>query len=348
MGTRWSMAKSSLQAGGLAGPQWGFVALAPVLIVWTSSAVASEVRCVRADQAVRRVVIEVQDPNQNVPCEVVYWKDTEQPGVRNVLWNAQTDAAFCKRKADELVGKLEAVGWKCTSRDEPTEAATGPSPQSEPPPDSAQSTSEANVAAARRPDDAGTGQAMAAPDTPTMAKPSDTPTSVKEATPTVRAALAPQRPEGAPSVERTAASPPATALDTIIEQNLVRLNDGVDGRFAAEIGDYGDLDGDGLEDGLVFFTYESERLGQARFIAAYLFDGESYALAATKPLAGSDEDVQGAEIESIEDGMISLRLNVLEPGDAACCPSGIRQQTLVLRGGQLVEARSTAATENRS
>jgi len=339
MGTRWSMAKSSLQVGGLAGPRWRFVALAPVLIAWASSAVASEVRCVRADQTVRRVVIEAQDPNRNVPCEVVYWKDTEQPGVRNVLWNARTDAAFCRRKADELVGRLEEVGWKCTPRGEPTEGATGPSPQSETPPDTAQSAAEPNVAAARRPDDAGTGQPMAAPDTPT---------SAKEATPAVRAALAPQRPEGPPSLGRTAAPPPATALDAIIEQNLVRLNDGVDGKFAAEIGDYGDLDGDGLDDGLVFFTYESERLGQARFIAAYLFDGDTYTLAATKPLAGSDEDVQSAEIESIEDGAISLRLNVLEPGDAACCPSGVRQQTLVLRGGQLVEARSTSAAENRS
>jgi hypothetical protein len=336
MGTRWSMAMSSLQARGLARFRLGSVALVPVLIAGASSAVATEVRCVRADQTVRRVAIEVQDPDRDVPCEVVYWKDTEQPGVRTVLWNARTDAAFCRRKAEELVGKLEAVGWKCTAPDEPTEAAARPSPQSEPP-DSAQGAAEASVAGASRP--AGAGQPMAAPDTQT---------SAKEATPAVREALAPQRPAGTPPVEGADAPPPATALDAIIEQNLMRLNDGVDGRFAAEIGDYGDLDGDGLDDGLVFFTYESERLGQARFIAAYLFDGESYALAATKPLAGSDEDVQSAAIESIEDGVISLRLNVLEPGDAACCPSGIRQQTLVLRGGQLVEARSTSAAENRS
>ena len=134
----------------------------------------------------------------------------------------------------------------------------------------------------------------------------------------------------------------------IIAQNLLRLNDGVDGKFAAEIADYGDLDGDGLQDGLVFFTYESQRLGRAQFVAAYLFDGESYALAATKPLAGSDDNIHSAEIESVENGQIALRLNVLEPGDASCCPSGTRQQTLVLRGGQLVEARASAVLENRS
>ena len=135
----------------------------------------------------------------------------------------------------------------------------------------------------------------------------------------------------------------SAVLEAIIEQNLVRLNDGVEGRFTADIGGYGDLDGDGLEDGVVFFTYESERLKHARFVAAYLYDGESYALAANKPVAGSDDNMHSADINSIEDGVISLRLSVLEPGDASCCPSGERQQRLVLRDGQLVEVTSSAS-----
>jgi hypothetical protein len=129
----------------------------------------------------------------------------------------------------------------------------------------------------------------------------------------------------------------SAVLEAIIEQNLVRLNDGVEGRFTADIGGYGDLDGDGLEDGVVFFTYDSERLKHARFVAAYLYDGESYELAANKPLASSDDNIHGADIRSIEDGVISLRLSVLEPGDASCCPSGQREQRLALRDGQLVE-----------
>ena len=132
-------------------------------------------------------------------------------------------------------------------------------------------------------------------------------------------------------------------LEGIVEQNLVRLNDGVEGRFAADIGGYGDLDGDGLEDAVVFFTYEFERLKHARFVAAYLYDGESYALAANKPVAGSDDNIHSADIDSIEDGVISLRLSVLEPGDASCCPSGERQQRLALRDGQLVEITSSAS-----
>jgi hypothetical protein len=134
----------------------------------------------------------------------------------------------------------------------------------------------------------------------------------------------------------------SAVLEAIIEQNLVRLNDDVEGRFTADIGGYGDLDGDGLEDGVVFFAYESERLKHARLVAAYLYDGKSYALAASKPVAGSDDNIQSADIDSIEDGVISLRLIVLEPGDASCCPSGERQQRLALRDGQLVEVTPSA------
>jgi hypothetical protein len=135
----------------------------------------------------------------------------------------------------------------------------------------------------------------------------------------------------------------SAVLEAIIEQNLVHLNDGVEGQFSADIGGYGDLDGDGLEDGVVLFTYESQRLKHARFVAAYLYDGESYDLAASKPLASSDDNIHSAGIDSIEDGIISLRLSVLEPGDASCCPSGQRLQRLALRDGQLVEVTPPAS-----
>jgi hypothetical protein len=285
---------------------------------------------VRGDDAIRRVEIAVQDPNGDVPCEVVYWKDTEAPGVRSVLWSAQTDAAFCARKAEELVDKLEAGGWSCTPAGEQPRSAGRQAPP---------------VAAPDPPADGA--EPGVAEDRPPQA-PSSQGADSREAASSMRAALAPQRDDAGSDDGPTDDGSASTALDAIIEQNLARLNDGVDGRFAAEIAEYGDLDGDGLDDGLVFFTYESQRLGKARFVAAYLFDGESYALAATKPLAGSDDSVHSAEIESIEDGVISLRLNVLEPGDASCCPSGLRRQDLMLRGGQLIEARSASSAHDRS
>jgi hypothetical protein len=337
-----------------------FALLTPATLALAQAAAASETRCVRGDDAVRRVEIAVQDPNHGAPCEVVYWKDTERPGVRTVLWSAQTDADFCARKAEELVVTLKDGGWTCDA------AAAPPQPASrEAPPVTAaappQSTSrEAPPATAPEPAQSASPEAppVAAPSPPANAEPSvaeqprpqPTPPAAdgRAGAPAMQAALAPSRDEAEPGGGATGAAPADTALDGIIEQNLARLNDGVDGEFAAEIAKYGDLNGDGLDDGLVFFTYESHRLGKARFVAAYLFDGESYALAATKPLAGSDDSVQSAEVESIADGVISLRLNVLEQGDAACCPSGVRREELVLRGGQLVEAGSPAGAPGRS
>jgi hypothetical protein len=336
-------------------------ALAPIVSMGlVGAAAASDYRCVRGDQTVRRVVVAADDAAQKVPCEVVYWKDTEQPGVRTVLWRAQTDEAFCVRKAEELVGTLREGGWTCAAAEgAPTQATRETTPaavQSRPSqPDAGTEEQAANgreAAGEAAPGDqaAAPGQTGAAPPAPAgdqandQREPAD-----QQATPAVRAALAPpsaepERPAGA------AGEPAAAVLQAIIEQNLLRLNDGVEGRFAADIGGYGDLDGDGLEDGLVFFTYESERLGQARFVAAYLYDGESYALAATKPVAGSDDNVQDANIDKIEGGVISLRLSVLEPGDASCCPSGERQEQLVLRDGQLVEFEPSASPnpQNRS
>jgi hypothetical protein len=309
------------------------------------TAAASETRCVRGDDAIRRVEIAAQDQNRGVPCEVVYWKDTERPGVRTVLWSAETDADFCARKAEELVDTLEGGGWSCAAGEQPR-AASREAPPPVATPSTPDDSTEPSAAVPSTPEDSTEPRAAvpSPPVTPAPERPGGS-----ESAPTVREALAPpQQPEALPGGEATDQAPNGTALDAIIEQNLVRLNDGVDGKFAAEIAEYGDLDGDGLDDGLVFFTYESQRLGQARFVAAYLFDGESYALAATKPLAGSDDNVHSAEIESIEDGVISLRLNVLEPGDASCCPSGLRRQNLMLRGGQLIEARSAAGVQDRS
>jgi hypothetical protein len=321
MGTRRSMAK----------PLLACAALVPMLMALAGTAAASETRCVRGDDAIRRVEIAAQDQNSGVPCEVVYWKDTERPGVRTVLWSAETDAEFCARKAEELVDTLEGGGWSCAAAGEQPRAASRETPPQVATPSTPEDSTEPSAAA------------PSPPDTPAPERPGG-----GEPAPSVREALAPQQAEALPGGEATDQAPDGTALDAIIEQNLVRLNDGVDGKFAAEIAEYGDLDGDGLDDGLVFFTYESQRLGQARFVAAYLFDGESYALAATKPLAGSDDNVHSAEIESIEDGVISLRLNVLEPGDASCCPSGLRRQNLMLRGGQLIEARPAAGVQDRS
>lgn len=89
------------------------VALAlPVLPV---AALAADYHCTFGDMT-RRVEI-VTEPGRAVPCEVHYYKDSEAPGTREVLWSAQNEAGYCESRTDEFVTRLREWGWDCTTAD---------------------------------------------------------------------------------------------------------------------------------------------------------------------------------------------------------------------------------------
>lgn len=71
---------------------------------------------------VRRVEI-FYETGVAVPCEVHYYKDTEAPGERQVLWRALHESGYCETQARDFVAKLEGLGWQCTATEEPTGAA---------------------------------------------------------------------------------------------------------------------------------------------------------------------------------------------------------------------------------
>lgn len=60
----------------------------------------------------RRVEI-LHEAAQSVPCEVHYYKDTENPGSDEVLWSASSDGSYCETKTLEFIAKLESMGWDC-------------------------------------------------------------------------------------------------------------------------------------------------------------------------------------------------------------------------------------------
>jgi len=60
----------------------------------------------------RRVEI-LTEPGVTVPCEVHYYKDTEAPGEKQVLWSAGSQEGFCESKTEEFIAKLEGWGWDC-------------------------------------------------------------------------------------------------------------------------------------------------------------------------------------------------------------------------------------------
>lgn len=92
------------------------VALAAlVLSVGTAHAEETVEFTCKSGELVRRLVVVETSPSSGQSCEVVYWKDTEAPGVRHVLWTAKLDAGYCYSKALGLAGKLGATGWTCNS-----------------------------------------------------------------------------------------------------------------------------------------------------------------------------------------------------------------------------------------
>jgi hypothetical protein len=91
----------------------------------------------------RRVEI-LTEPGRTVPCEVHYFKDTEAPGEKQVLWSAASEAGYCERKAEEFVAKLESWGWDCGGGDMPAEPEASPAPAAAPEPDAAPEAPEAD------------------------------------------------------------------------------------------------------------------------------------------------------------------------------------------------------------
>lgn len=65
----------------------------------------------------RRVEI-LYETGVTVPCEVHYYKDTELPGVRQVLWRALNEAGYCERKTEEFIAELQEMGWDCGQANE--------------------------------------------------------------------------------------------------------------------------------------------------------------------------------------------------------------------------------------
>ncbi len=73
----------------------------------------------------RRVEI-LTEPGVSVPCQVHYYKDTEAPGERQVLWSAGSQEGYCESKTKEFISKLEGWGWSCAEG-----AETAPAPETE-------------------------------------------------------------------------------------------------------------------------------------------------------------------------------------------------------------------------
>lgn len=78
--------------------------------VLAAPAESDEYHCRRGD-LVRRIEVQFANDADRLPCQVVYWRDTE--GRARTPWHAENQVEFCTRKAREMVKRLQGSGWTC-------------------------------------------------------------------------------------------------------------------------------------------------------------------------------------------------------------------------------------------
>ncbi len=59
----------------------------------------------------RSIVIHYAQPHQTPPCDVMYIRETGQPG--KVVWSAKSERGYCESQAQKLAEKLQGLGWDC-------------------------------------------------------------------------------------------------------------------------------------------------------------------------------------------------------------------------------------------
>jgi hypothetical protein len=90
-----------------------FSSLAAVLPTFAFAQSSDTYQCTMGDLT-RRVEI-AREGGSPVPCEVLYFKDSEAPGQRQVLWSATNEAGYCESQAQGFVERLQGLGWECQS-----------------------------------------------------------------------------------------------------------------------------------------------------------------------------------------------------------------------------------------
>jgi hypothetical protein len=290
-------------------------------------------------ETLRRIEVNFSDARRATPCEVVYVKETERAGERSVLWTADKDGAFCVGKASDLANRLQQHGWRCRAETSGTTAVLVPAePASVPPPPPRPKRAEPAG------DDAsGTAVKDALPE---EVSPDETVAALPRAA-TVPGAAG-RVPEPGPELDEpisngateaalvTRGGELAGALEEAVARDLARLKTSADDRVEASIEGFGDLNGDDLDDAAVLITFDADGADHAQYLVAYVAEQDTFRPAASRFIGGRYRKVFGADVEAIENGRILLELQVLEPEDPYCCPSGTEAALFALQNGELV------------
>lgn len=83
-----------------------------LVLILPLSAIAADYDCYYGN--LHRQIEIIYEPGLAVPCEVHYYRDASDRDSREVLWRAQNESGYCEARTDELVAKLENLGWQCS------------------------------------------------------------------------------------------------------------------------------------------------------------------------------------------------------------------------------------------
>ncbi|MEM7041553.1 MAG: hypothetical protein AAF543_01955 [Pseudomonadota bacterium] len=270
---------------------------------------------------VRRIEIRFVDADGNLPCKVIYRPETDSDTLGIVSWQDIDSVEACRAQAKEVTDRLTVEGWTCAA-----DQAEVPEPDGGL---AAQFAADVAEERAKLVD----AESQIATDVVEQPTQDEIATLVGDGdTSSIDDADVP-----AAFIDNPDLPAPPDVLVSLIEEDLAQLDTTLDGVLEAQIAGYGDLNADEVDDALVLYTYTSPQPAYRQVLMAYVFDGESYQLTATKPVGGTSSATKAAKVELIEKGVIHLTLQAFEPGDLACCPSGARRLALALRDLDLVE-----------
>jgi len=281
----------------------------------------SDHRCVNGAD-IRLIEVRFTDPDGGLPCKVIYRPEAEDDNLGIVSWQDIASVPACHAQAHEVIDRLTDEGWTCTKDERPFDAT---------------------VVALTAP--------VGADDVSIEETDVEIPSGPVSEVPIARVQpqgddddVVQEVDEPAKFLRNPDISPPPSTLVSLIRQDLKQLDTTLDGLLEAMIAGYGDLNDDAIDDALVLYTYNSPQPAYRQFLAAYVFDGETYQLTATKSVSGNISATMDAQVDTIDRGVIHLTLKAFEPGDASCCPSGTRDLALTLSDLELVEVDAETPT----
>lgn len=215
----------------------------------------------------RHIEIEVDDLERGLPCRVI---DREPPDSGNILWHANFEEGFCRRKAEETRFILQAQGWACRP----------------------ESADERRDRAARR---------FAPPFIVAAWR------CLEGVQPLQQLTNRPPLPTARPSAENPAATVWGNELlRAAVRRDLAVIGQDKIGDQTAVDAALGDLNSDGIEDAIVILTRKTGGAAPHRMLMAYLQNGEAYNLVDVWILMTPDGQDSDEFDLTIKDGAVHL------------------------------------------